>query len=125
MYFSDAQSGSEIKLISLPYFFLFASDHVLTNNAGMNNAQNQYNSPQSERLSYSANSETAPRGTSKEMAFIGVLISLLYLANLTFGIIEVPDNLPIIGNIDEVFFSGVLFASLSQLGIKLPGYKAK
>lgn len=91
----------------------------------MNEAQNPYNATQGERLSYSSNEAETPRSTSKEMALLGVFISLLYLANLTFGIIEIPDNLPIIGNIDEVFFSGVLFASLSQLGIKLPGYKAK
>ena len=56
------------------------------------------------------------------LAILGTIVSILYLANLTFGIVEIPDNLPIIGNLDEVFFSGVLFASLSRLGIRLPGY---
>lgn len=51
---------------------------------------------------------------------VGVVVSLTYLANLTAGIIEIPDNLPIVGNMDEVFFSGVLFASLARLGINLP-----
>ena len=54
------------------------------------------------------------------MAVIGVIVSVLYLANLTFGILEIPDNLPIIGNLDEVFFSGILFASLARFGIYLP-----
>lgn len=114
-----------IHLIPLPHFLSIAFASHASNNEGMNEAQNPYNSPRAERLPYSANEDTAPRTTSKEMAFLGVIISLLYLANLTFGIIEIPDNLPFVGNIDEVFFSGVLFASLSQLGIKLPGYKAK
>ncbi len=59
------------------------------------------------------------------MAFLGVLVSLLYLANLTFGIVEIPDNIPLVGNIDEVFFSGLLFTSLSHLGIRLPWYAGK
>jgi hypothetical protein len=63
----------------------------------------------------------------KVMAIAGVLVSLVFLANLTFGIIplEIPDNLPIVGNLDEVFFTGVLLASLSYLGIPLiPNFRA-
>ena len=38
-----------------------------------------------------------------------LLISALYLLNFTLGIIEIiPDNLPIIGNLDE-FVSTILF----------------
>ena len=58
--------------------------------------------------------------SSVGLAILGVLVSVLYLANLSAGFIEVPDNLPFIGNLDEVFFSGVLFASLARLGIRLP-----
>ena len=54
------------------------------------------------------------------LAIVGVFVSVLYLANLTMGIVEIPDNLPLIGNLDEVFFSGILFASLARLGIRLP-----
>lgn len=54
------------------------------------------------------------------LAILGVMLSVLYLANLTFGVVEIPDNLPLVGNLDEVFFSGVLFASLARLGIRLP-----
>lgn len=53
-------------------------------------------------------------------AIIGLLVSVAYLSNITMGIVEIPDNLPFIGNLDEVFFSGVLFASLARLGINLP-----
>ena len=54
------------------------------------------------------------------LAVFGLLISTAYLANLSGGFIEIPDNIPGIGNIDEVFFSGIFFASLAQLGISLP-----
>ncbi len=37
----------------------------------------------------------------KSMALIGI-VCLVYLANPTFGLFElIPDNLPIIGNLDE------------------------
>lgn len=54
------------------------------------------------------------------LAIFGLMLSVLYLSNITMGIIEIPDNLPLIGNLDEVFFSGVLFASLARFGINLP-----
>lgn len=56
---------------------------------------------------------------------IGVVISILFLLNLSAGFIELPDNLPIIGNLDEVFFSGLLFYCLAQLGVRLPGSRRK
>ncbi len=60
----------------------------------------------------------------KLLAVAGLVLSTLFLLNLTFGIVEIPDNLPIIGNIDEVLASGVFFACLSQLGINLlPFYR--
>lgn len=49
-----------------------------------------------------------------------VVLSLTYLANFTMGIAEIPDTLPVVGNLDEVFFSGLLFSSLSYLGLHLP-----
>ena len=54
---------------------------------------------------------------SQVLAFIGVLVSILYLLNLSMGIVEIPDNLPFIGNVDEVVVSGFLFACLRYLGI--------
>ena len=56
----------------------------------------------------------------KLLALLGVLISCLYLANLGGGIfLEIPDLLPGLGNLDEVFFTTVLLASLTKLGIPL------
>jgi hypothetical protein len=82
-----------------------------------------------EATSREAPTRSAPPQTfiGKLMAIAGVLVSLVFLANLTFGIIplEIPDNLPIVGNLDEVFFTGVLLASLSYLGIPLiPNFRA-
>jgi hypothetical protein len=59
----------------------------------------------------------------KLVAVGGVVISCLYLSNVGAGLVgEIPDILPGVGNLDEVFFSGVLIASLHKLGISiLPG----
>lgn len=61
--------------------------------------------------------EKAPRGfMGSAFALLGVAFSTLWLLNLTGGIIELPDNIPLIGNIDEAFAAGVLFTSLRYLG---------
>ena len=59
------------------------------------------------------------------LAVFGLMVSTAYLANLSGGFIEIPDNIPGIGNLDEVFFSGIFFASLAQLGISLPFMDSK
>ena len=51
----------------------------------------------------------------------GAIISVLYLLNPGWGVFELlPDNLPIIGNLDEVFFTLLLLWCLQTLGIRLP-----
>jgi hypothetical protein len=75
----------------------------------------------------SATPETAPapaerRSTlaGKLVALVGVVISCAYLANLGSGLLlEIPDVIPGLGNLDEVFFTSVLLASLAKLGIPL------
>jgi hypothetical protein len=64
-----------------------------------------------------------PTLAGKLVALAGVAISCAYLANLGAGLIgEVPDVIPGLGNLDEVFFSGVLIMSLHKLGIPvIPG----
>jgi hypothetical protein len=58
--------------------------------------------------------------TGKVLAAIGALVSLMYLANLGAGIFEfAPDNLPGVGNIDEVLFTFLLLFCLQKLGIDL------
>ncbi len=48
------------------------------------------------------------------------VLSALYLINPTAGLFElIPDNLPMIGNIDEATATTLLLASLSYFGIDL------
>ncbi len=42
-------------------------------------------------------------------------IAVIYLLNFTMGIFEIPDNLPIIGNLDEAAASLLLFQSVRQI----------
>jgi hypothetical protein len=53
------------------------------------------------------------------LSLVGVVVSGFFLANLSFGLIEIPDNMPLVGNLDEVFFSAVFFTCLSHLGINV------
>ncbi len=56
-------------------------------------------------------------------AILGIIISSAYLLNLGAGIFELlPDNLPIVGNLDEVAAASLLFASLKYFGIDLTAY---
>ena len=58
-------------------------------------------------------------------AITGVILSGLYLLNLSFGLLEIPDNLPIIGNLDEVAVSAIFYGCLSYLGIDLVPFRRK
>ena len=55
-------------------------------------------------------------------AYLGVIISTIYLLNFTMGIWELPDNLPIIGNLDELAASTLLIASLKHFGIDFTNF---
>lgn len=49
---------------------------------------------------------------------LGLVLSVAYLANLGAGVIEfIPDNLPIVGNLDEIVATLILFVSLRKLGL--------
>lgn len=52
---------------------------------------------------------------------IVAIISAIYLINPTLGVFELlPDNIPLVGNLDEAFFTLALLSSLGALGMKLP-----
>ena len=54
--------------------------------------------------------------------FIG-LISVVYLINPTAGIFEIiPDNFPVIGNLDEAAACALFIAVLRYFGIDLTGF---
>jgi hypothetical protein len=62
---------------------------------------------------------------TKLFAATGVFLSCLYLLNLSGGFIEIPDNLPMIGNIDEALATAILISCLSVFGVRLPMAKHK
>ena len=48
------------------------------------------------------------------------LLSLIYLINPTIGVVEIiPDNFPIIGNLDEAAACAILLSVLRYFGIDL------
>ena len=54
------------------------------------------------------------------VAILGVLAAL-YLLNPTAGIFEIiPDNLPLVGNLDEAGAVALLLMCLKYFGIELP-----
>jgi len=70
--------------------------------------------------------ESKPEKVKKEytlkdylvMFFMG--ISALYLLNPTMGVIElIPDNIPIIGNLDEGVAVTILLSGLKYFGVNL------
>ncbi len=61
----------------------------------------------------------------KFTAIIGIIISTIYLLNFSFGIAELPDNLPIIGNLDEFAAATLLIASLKYFGVDLTGFLSR
>ena len=64
----------------------------------------------------------APRsclGTTLALAV--AVVSVVYLVNPGLGVLELlPDNLPVVGNLDEAFFTAALLSALGYLGLRLP-----
>ena len=50
-------------------------------------------------------------------ALIVALLCVVYLLNLTGGWLEIPDCLPIVGNLDEVAATVILLRCLGRLGV--------
>jgi len=62
----------------------------------------------------------------KAIALGGAALSGIWLLNFTFGIFEIPDNLPLVGNIDEAIAAWVLFTALEYLGLPvIPSWASK
>ena len=60
--------------------------------------------------------EQGPGCFGQGVAALGVVASLLWILNLTVGIFEIPDVVPIVGNLDEAAAAAVLFSCLRYLG---------
>lgn len=57
----------------------------------------------------------------KPMVFCLGLLATIYILNPTAGFFEIiPDNLPLIGNLDEAAAVALLLMCLSYFGIDLP-----
>ena len=57
----------------------------------------------------------------KPMVFCLGLLATIYILNPTAGFFEIiPDNLPLIGNLDEATAVALLLMCLSYFGIDLP-----
>jgi len=55
-------------------------------------------------------------------AILGIIVSTVYLLNFSFGIVEIPDNLPLIGNLDEFAAAALLIASLKHFDIDFTNF---
>lgn len=64
--------------------------------------------------------------TKSFLITIAAIVLGIYLVNPTMGVFEfLPDNLPIVGNLDEVAATTALLACLSYLGIELPWFRKR
>lgn len=63
--------------------------------------------------------EQGPGCFGQGIAALGVLASVLWILNLTAGIFEVPDIVPIFGNLDEAAAAAILFSCLRYLGFDI------
>jgi hypothetical protein len=65
--------------------------------------------------------EVTPQPFTKKVLVFGLgLLSALYIINPTMGVFElIPDNLPVIGNLDEVMATLLLLRCLAYFGIDI------
>lgn len=53
------------------------------------------------------------------------LVSFVYLLNFTFGVVELPDNLPIVGNMDEAAAALLFFSGMRYFGVDLTLFRRR
>ncbi len=57
------------------------------------------------------------------LVVLAALLSLVYLANPGAGVFEfIPDNLPIVGNLDEAAACAIILAAFRYFGIDLTSF---
>jgi len=62
------------------------------------------------------------RAIRATLVFLLALLSVAYLANIGAGVIElIPDNIPVIGNLDEAGATLLLLNCLAYFGFNLHG----
>jgi uncharacterized membrane protein YkvA (DUF1232 family) len=63
---------------------------------------------------------------AKVVAWATVAAGAAYMINPTAGIFELlPDNLPVVGNLDEAAVVFIMFAAMRYLGLRLPEFIEK
>jgi uncharacterized membrane protein YkvA (DUF1232 family) len=60
---------------------------------------------------------------AKIVAWATIAAGSAYMINPTAGIFELlPDNLPVVGNLDEAAVVFIMFAAMRYLGLRLPEF---
>jgi hypothetical protein len=60
---------------------------------------------------------------AKAVAWLTIVLGGLYMVNPTAGIFELlPDNLPVVGNLDEAAVVFIMLAAMRYLGMRLPEF---
>jgi hypothetical protein len=63
---------------------------------------------------------------AKAVAWLTIVAGGVYLANPTLGVFELlPDNLPVVGNLDEAAVVFIMFAAMRYLGMRFPDFIEK
>ena len=62
-------------------------------------------------------------GWARTLAWTTIILGSVYLINPTAGIFELlPDNLPVVGNLDEAAVVFIMLAAMRYLGMRLPEF---
>lgn len=67
-------------------------------------------------------SSPVPSGLTKTLLWTFVVLGGVYILNPTFGIDLLPDNMPILGNLDEAAIMLLMLGALRYMGIGLPDF---
>ncbi len=68
----------------------------------------------------------APETSRSPLKSLGVaiagVVSIIYVLNPTAGVLElIPDNIPVLGNLDEAAAIVIILSCLSYIGVELTG----
>ena len=61
-------------------------------------------------------------GWARTLAWAVVVLGGIYVLNPTFGVDLLPDNLPVLGNLDEAAILLLMLGAIRYLGIQLPEF---
>ena len=67
--------------------------------------------------------EAEQSGWARALAWATIVLGSVYMINPTAGIFEIiPDNLPVLGNLDEAAVLFLMYSAMIYLGIRLPEF---